>query len=66
MDNIATIGIGLIVLILGFFAIRRLRTKGLCDCKECSGCCSEAGCAGCRATIKISPEAEKSAGVKKL
>lgn len=66
MGNSATFAVGLVVLLLVVFAIRRLRTKGLCDCKECSGCCSEGGCSGCGAAAAMTAAAEEAAGMEKL
>ena len=53
----ATIIIGLIIIALVIFAIYRLLTKGLCDCKECSH--ESASCSGCNAVDKMLADMER-------
>lgn len=57
--NPATIIVGLVIIALVTFALYRLRTKGLCDCKECGN--EEGSCAGCNAVDKMLSAMEKAA-----
>lgn len=50
----ATIIVGLIVVLLAVFAVKRVMKKGTCGCKEsCSGSCSSGACAGCGASARM-------------
>ena len=56
--NAATIIVGIIVIALVLLAIRRLRTKGLCDCKDCPQ--QSSGCKGCSSVDKMLADMEQS------
>lgn len=53
----ATIAIALVIIALVAFAIHRLRSKGLCDCKECNH--ESGGCPGCNSVEKMIADMEK-------
>lgn len=60
----ATIVVGLVVIALALVAVRRIVTKGSCDCHDsgagkASGGC--AGCAGCGAADRMLADMENAA-----
>lgn len=52
----STIVVGLIVIVLAAFALRRVLKKGTCDCGSCSG-----GCPSCAAAEDLSRKIEQAA-----
>ena len=62
--NISTVVVALIIAVLAILAIRRIKTRGLCDCHDHCGTSSKqsgrcAGCAGCGATQHMLSNMEK-------
>lgn len=53
----ATIILGIVIIALLVAAFRRLRNKGLCDCKDCSK--GEGSCASCSSVDKMLKDMEK-------
>lgn len=55
----ATVIVGLVIIALAVFAVRRMTKRGLCDCRD--GECSREGCAGCGAVDKMVADMERAA-----
>jgi len=54
----ATVIIGVVIIALVVFALRRLRKRGMCDCKDCN---EKGSCSRCDAVDKMIADMEDAA-----
>lgn len=59
--NVSTVVVALIVAALAVLAVRRLLSRGMCDCNDHCDCSSSGGCSGCAAADKMVADMERAA-----